>query len=174
LNQVDGPFARLPQCFLGAPKNALAIHRVPHVRIHRWLIAERDIEHPVFDFGSANQQSHQPPVIDHDPACFTGQTEFIFHALDEMRWVMIFGERQIDPVTLGRIGRARDAQVVVGEIVLGAILIVVARNGVEAHRDRQLRHFLFGLLLLRARLLVGSLDPPSIFNVRLVRHTPSF
>ena len=83
---------------------------------------------------------------------------------------MLLGERHVDPIALRRIGLARDAQVVVGEIVLGAILIVVLRDLVEGHRDGKLRHLLFGFARLLARLLEGGLDPPSIFDVRLVGH----
>src|SRR5665213_3737562 len=81
---------------------------------------------------------------------------------------MLFRHWHVRPFALGWIRFPRDTQVVVGEIVLGAVLIVILADGIEAHRDRQLRHIQFRLRLLGA-LDVG-LDPPPIFDVRLLRH----
>ncbi len=107
-------------------------------------------------------------MIDHDAAGFARDAELVLDPLDHVGRRVLLGHRDVSPIALRRIGRARDAQVVVGEIFLGAILIVVACDGVEGHRDRQLRHFGLGLGALG--FLEGGFDPPSIFDRRLLRH----
>jgi hypothetical protein len=85
-----------------------------------------------------------------------------------------------------RIGRARDSQVVVGQIFLGPVLVVAARDRVKVLDDRQLHRSLFGIGLFRrarfgagrvrssryglARPLDRGLDPPSVFDIWFLRH----
>ena len=88
-----------------------------------------------------------------------------------MRRRVIGRHRDVRPLARRGIGLACDAQVVVGEIILCAILIVVARDLVESHRNRQLRQLGLGLDLLGP--LDDGLDPPSIIDVRLLHHGKS-
>ena len=70
-----------------------------------------------------------------------------------------------------RVRRLRDAQIIVGEVVLRAILIVVLADRVETHRDRQLRQLRLGRV--RSGFFEGGLDPPAVFDVWLLRHVRS-
>src|SRR5271154_3909378 len=75
LQEVDRPSARLLERILGALKQTLTLHHAPHVNVDRRLIAQRHIDHPVFDLRAANEQPHQATMIEHDPARLSRDAE---------------------------------------------------------------------------------------------------
>ncbi len=99
-------------------------------------------------------------MVKDDAARLTRQAELLLDAAHEAFRVMLLGHRDVDPFAGPGIGGARDAEIVVGQVVLGAVLVVILGDRVEAHRDRQDGQVDFGAGLL-GPFEVG-LDPPSI------------
>src|SRR5260370_14580248 len=100
LQEIDCPLARLPERVLGATENSLAMHHAPHVRIDRRLVAERNVEHPVLELWSADQEAHHPPVIEHDSSRLARDSKLVLDPLDYVARRVLFGHRDVCPSTL--------------------------------------------------------------------------